>query len=100
MTTMVEVAAELGKLLETDSDPMRSLLGRMLRLVMEAEATALCGAEHGERSDDRTTHRNGYRQRVLETRVGTIDLAIPRLRKGSYLPSFLAPRRRPTAGDR
>jgi len=94
MTTMVEVAAELGKLLETDSDPMRSLLGRMLRLVMEAEATALCGAEHGERSEDRTTHRNGYRQRVLETRVGTIDLAIPRLRKGSYLPSFLAPRRR------
>lgn len=94
MTTMVEVAAELGKLLETDSDPMRSLLGRMLRLVMEAEATALCGAEHGERSEERTTHRNGYRQRVLETRVGTIDLAIPRLRKGSYLPSFLAPRRR------
>ena len=73
---------------------MRSLLGRMLRLVMEAVATTLCGADHGERSEERTTHRNGYRQRVLETRVGTIDLAIPRLRKGSYLPSFLAPRRR------
>jgi transposase-like protein len=94
MTTMVDVAVELGKLLETDSDPMRALLGRMLRLVMEAEASALCGAEHGERSEERTAHRNGYRQRVFETRMGTIDLAIPKLRTGSYLPSFLEPRRR------
>jgi putative transposase len=99
MTTMVELAAEVGKLPEHDSDPMRALLGRMLRLVMGAEASAVCGAEHGERSGQRTTHRNGYRQRVLETRVGTIDLAIPRLRKGSYLPSFLEPRRRPSSGQ-
>ena len=54
MTTMVELAAELGKLLEHDSDPMRALLGRMLRLVMEAEASAVCGAEQGERSGQRT----------------------------------------------
>lgn len=92
--SMVEVASELGKLLETDADPMRALLGRMLRLVMEAEASALCGAEHGERSEERANWRNGYRQRLFETRLGSIDLAIPKLRKGSYLPSFLEPRRR------
>jgi len=94
MTTMVDVATELGKVLETDTDPMRALLGRMLRLVMEAEVSALCGAEHGERSEGRRTYRNGYRERLFETRLGSIDLAIPKLRTGSYLPSFLEPRRR------
>lgn len=61
---------------------------------MEGEASRLCGAEYGERSDERSNVRNGYRERVLETRMGTVGLKIPKLREGSYLPSFLDPRRR------
>jgi transposase-like protein len=57
--------------------------------------TALTGAAHSERAPDtRLTHRNGYRERRWDTRVGTIELAIPRVRDGSYLPSLLEPRRR------
>jgi putative transposase len=69
-------------------------LVRALATVMEDEASALCGAEYGERSEERRNVRNGYRERVLETRMGTVDLKIPKLREGSYLPSFLDPRRR------
>jgi putative transposase len=61
---------------------------------MEAEVTAAAGAGYGERSGDRVARRNGYRERAWETRVGSIELAIPRLRSGSYFPSFLEPRRR------
>jgi transposase-like protein len=67
---------------------------RALTAVMESEAGALCGAGYGERSEERSNVRNGYRGRVLETRMGTVDLRIPKLREGSYLPSFLEPRRR------
>ena len=63
----------------------------MLVLVMESEATKLCSAEYGERAESRTNTRNGYRPRALETRMGTVDLHIPKLRQGSYLPSFLEP---------
>lgn len=69
-------------------------LVRALSTVMEGEASMLCGAEYGERSDERSNMRNGYRDRLLETRMGTVDLKIPKLREGSYLPSFLEPRRR------
>jgi putative transposase len=69
-------------------------LVRALAAVMEGEASALCGAGYGERSEERSNVRNGYRDRVLETRMGTVDLKIPKLREGSYLPSFLEPRRR------
>ena len=61
---------------------------------MDAEVSARIGAEHGERSPDRLTHRNGYRSRAWDTRVGTMDLPIPKLRDGSYFPSLLEPRRR------
>ncbi len=61
---------------------------------MGAEADALCNAGFGERSDDRTNRRNGYRGRRFDTRVGTIDLAIPKLRQGSYFPDWLLERRR------
>jgi putative transposase len=61
---------------------------------MEAEVAAKIGAGLGERSPERTTHRNGYRPREWDTRVGSIELAIPKLRQGSYFPSFLEPRRR------
>jgi transposase-like protein len=70
------------------------MLRRMLEQVMDAEVSALCGAEAGERSEERMNHRNGYRERDFETRMGTVDLAIPRVRQGSYFPSFLEPRRR------
>jgi len=70
------------------------MLIQALASVMESEASALCGAGYGERSDERRQVRNGYRDRVLETRLGTADLKIPKMREGSYLPSFLDPRRR------
>lgn len=70
------------------------VLASALTAVMDAEASAACGAGYGERTDERRNSRNGYRERPLETRMGSVDLMIPRLREGSYLPSFLDPRRR------
>jgi transposase-like protein len=78
-----------------DADFLRAGVKALARAVMEAEVSELTGAAHGERSpDDRLTHRNGYRERRWDTRVGTIDLPIPRVRDGSYFPSLLEPRRR------
>jgi transposase-like protein len=62
--------------------------------LMEAEVSQRAGAGYGERHPDRTARRNGYQERAWDTRVGSIELAIPRLRAGSYFPSFLEPRRR------
>ena len=62
--------------------------------LMEAEVTVKTGAAYGERSVDRVTQRNGYRSRSWDTRVGTMELRIPKLRDGSYFPSLLEPRRR------
>jgi transposase-like protein len=76
-----------------DSDLVRELLAFAADRMMELEVEARTGAPAGARSPDRFTHRNGYRERAWETRAGRIDLAIPKLRKGSYLPSFLEPRR-------
>ena len=70
------------------------LLSATLHLLMDAEVDARCGAGYGERSADRVNSRNGSRDRLLETRLGSVDLAIPKLRKDSYFPSFLTPRRR------
>ncbi len=74
-------------------DVVRDLLAQMAALVMEAEVAARCNAPHGQRSDGRLVQRNGYREREWDTRAGNISLEIPRLRKGSYFPSFLEPRR-------
>jgi transposase-like protein len=76
-----------------DGDLVRDLLAFAAERLMELEVEARTGAPAGQRSPDRLTHRNGYRERAWETRAGRIDLAIPKLRKGSYLPSFLEPRR-------
>ncbi len=76
-----------------DGDLVRDLLAFAAERMMELEVEARTGAPAGTRSPDRLTHRNGYRERAWETRAGRIGLAIPRLRKGSYLPSFLEPRR-------
>jgi putative transposase len=80
--------------LEGHQDMLRAMLARTLREVMAAEVTALCGAELGERAPDRAAQRNGYRERAFETRLGTVPLDIPKLRTGTYFPSFLEPRRR------
>ena len=76
-----------------DGDLVRDLLAFAAERMMELEIEAKTGAPAGRRSPDRLTHRNGYRERAWETRAGRIELAIPKLRKGSYLPSFLEPRR-------
>ena len=89
-------AAQLANKLLVDKHP--DVLGEsaawMAAQLMEAEVAAQIGAELGERSPERRTHRNGYRSRTWDTRVGELELAIPRLRQGSYFPSFLEPRRR------
>jgi putative transposase len=78
-----------------DPDFLREGVRVLAQAVMEAEVTELTGAAKGERDPERRlTHRNGYRDRRWDTRVGTIELAIPRVRDGSYFPSLLEPRRR------
>lgn len=85
----------LGKLLGgQEVDLLREAALSMLRELMEIEVRGKTGATLGERSSDRLCMRNGYRERRLDTRVGTLELPIPKLREGSYFPSFLEPRRR------
>jgi len=69
------------------------MIGFAAQRLMDLEVQGLTGAEHGARSEDRINQRNGYRDRVWETRAGTVELRIPKLRKGSYFPGFLEPRR-------
>jgi putative transposase len=76
-----------------DNDLVRELLAFAAERMMELEIEARTGAAMGARSPERVNHRNGYRERAWETRAGRIELAIPKLRKGSYFPSFLEPRR-------
>ena len=93
MTTkdMMTLQALLEK--SSDADLLREMIAFTAERLMALEVEGLTGAAHGERSADRLTHRNGYRDRVWETRAGTVELKIPKLRKGSYFPGFLEPRR-------
>ena len=76
-------------------DPVREMLKAFAEKLMSAEADAMCGAAYGERSDERVTQRNGYRERPWDTRTGTVNLEIPKLRSGTYYPDWLLePRRR------
>ncbi|MFE3000019.1 IS256 family transposase [Nocardia sp. NPDC059246] len=75
-------------------DLLRAMVSSFVQTLMSAEADAACGAGYGERSDERVNHRNGYRHRDFDTRVGTIDVAIPKLRQGSYFPEWLLERRK------
>ena len=97
---MVEVTMngleEMRKLIEEgDVDLLRTMVKQMAEVLMDAEVDALCGAPHGTRHPERVNRRNGYRERSWDTRSGTIELALPRLREGSYFPGWLlTPRKR------
>jgi putative transposase len=79
---------------EEGVDFLRESLRWVVQQLMEVEVAELIGAERGERTSERLTHRNGYRARTWSTRAGELELAIPKLRRGSYFPSFLEPRKR------
>jgi len=80
---------------DADTDLLREMVKAVTEVFMSAEASAVCGAPYRQPSDDRVNRRNGYRERRWDTRVGTIDLAIPKLRQGTYFPEWLLkPRRR------
>jgi transposase-like protein len=88
---MIALRALLEK--SSDADLLREMIGFTAQRLMELEVEGLTGAAHGERSPERITWRNGYRERDWETRAGTVELRIPKLRRGSYFPAFLEPRR-------
>jgi transposase-like protein len=91
----MDLSTFLGKLLEEhDGDVLREGVRVLAQALMDTEVTALVGAERHERSDERTAYRNGTRLRTWDTRVGPVDLAIPKVRPGTYFPSLLQPRRR------
>jgi transposase-like protein len=92
----MDVQDWLRKQLETTSpDLLRSMVKDFAEALMSAEADVVCGAGYGERSPERVNRRNGYRERDWDTRVGSIELAVPKLREGSYFPDWLLqPRRR------
>jgi transposase-like protein len=82
------------QLAQASPDLLRELLTTFINTLLSAEADAVCGAAYGQSSPDRVNIRNGYRHRDLDTRVGTLDVAIPKLRTGSYFPEWLLERRR------
>jgi transposase-like protein len=92
---MTEDRLPLAELLQKagEGDFLRSVAEAVLQLLMEADAEGLIGAGRHERSPERLNYRNGYRERTLDTRLGSLQLRIPKLRQGSYFPAFLEPRK-------
>jgi putative transposase len=93
--TTTKTTIALAELAEkgADVDLVREMISHIAQRMMDMDAESLCAAAYGERSADRLNSRNGYRERQWDTRAGSIDLKIPKLRKGSYFPGFLEPRR-------
>jgi putative transposase len=93
MTTKANIS--LAELAEkgADTDLLREMIQYVAQRMMEMDVEGLCAAAYAERSPERLNSRNGYRERLWETRAGSVDLKIPKLRKGSYFPGFLEPRR-------
>jgi putative transposase len=83
---------------QASPDLLRAMLGSFVEALMGADADAICNAPYGVRSEQRTNTRNGYRQRQWDTRAGSIDLAIPKVRTGTYFPEWLLERRRRAEG--
>jgi transposase-like protein len=97
MTANTSIDPELflhEQLAQASPDLMRELLGTFINALLCAQADSVCGAEYGTRSEERTNRRNGYRHRDLDTRAGTIDVAIPKLREGTFFPDWLLERHR------
>jgi len=96
VTNTMGAAALVRKYLESDagSDLLAEMVKMTAELLMDAEVDVACNAGYGERTEERVNSRNGHRERRWDTRAGTITLEIPKLRKGSYMPSLLEPRRR------
>ena len=88
------------QLASASPDLLRSMLTTFVHTLMSAEADAICGAPYGMPDPDRVNVRNGYRHRDFDTRAGTLDVAIPKLRQGSYFPDWLLERRRRAEGAR
>jgi transposase-like protein len=86
-----DLLCQLG---ETDSDKLKVILERTVQALIEAEVAAVIKAGRHERVEERVTYRNGHRPRICDTRVGRLELELPKLRQGSFLPSLLEPRRR------
>src|SRR5215217_7664711 len=82
------------QLAQASPDLLRELLGTFIQTLLSAEADAVCGADYGSSSPERVNRRNGYRHRDFDTRAGTLDVAIPKLRQGSYFPEWLLERRK------
>jgi putative transposase len=94
VVSTMELYELLRKADGADIDFLREGVRTLAQALMEVEVAAQIGAEHSQRTPERVTHRNGYRPRDWDTRVGTVELEIPKLRQGSYFPSILEPRRR------
>src|SRR3712207_9393649 len=87
---LAELLAKAG-----DGDFLRSVAEAVLQMLMEADVEGLIGAARYERTGERLNWRNGYRERTLDTRLGPVQLRVPKLRQGSYFPPFLEPRKTP-----
>jgi transposase-like protein len=99
---MTNESMDLRALIEKtpDAELLREMIGFAAERLMELEVAGLTGAGYGEKSPERVVQRNGYRDRDWKTRAGRVELRIPKLRKGSYFPFFLEPRRSGTrSGD-
>jgi|SRR5580765_504518 len=97
MTATLSIDPDLflhEQLAQASPDLMRELLSTFVNALLSAQADSVCGAEYGTRTSERSNRRNGYRHRDLDTRAGTIDVAIPKLREGSFFPDWLLERHR------